>query len=285
MNIEILVDDLVVRCLVDSLVVRCLVDSLVVRCLVDSLVVRCLVDGLVVRCLMDSLVVRCLVDSLVVRSLHMRSLVMHGSSDWLLGCRLRSLVMGSVLMRGLSSVVLLDVVRSLVNGLLILVMNLVMVRVVTGVAIIVVHLQGQATVLDVDLAGHEEGRVVLEAPVVTGVPLLGVEGVEVVFPAQLEVLISLIVIVNFDVVVFGVPGHLSVIEIVVPWGPAWSPEVHHQLSWVVKEVDVLLTLTLADELIVDEPCDGVRGPLNTVGEPVSAGVEASSVGVVLSAIL
>ena len=188
------------------------------------------------------------------------------------------------LMRGLGSTVLLGVVRILSNGSLVM-NDFVVVRELTGVAIVVVHLEVKLTVLDVDLAGHEEGRVVLEAPVVAGVPFLGIPGVEVISPSELEVLGGLIIIVNFNEVVLGVPGHLGVIEIVVPWGPHRTPEVHHELSGHVEEVNILLTFALANEFVVDVPADIVGSPFDGVGEPVRAGVETGGVVVVLSSIL
>ena len=49
-------------------------------------------------------------------------------------------------------------------------------------------------------------------------------------------------------------------------------------------MNVLGALGLADELVVDEPRDAIRGPLNRVGDPVGAGVEASGVVMILSTI-
>ena len=87
------------------------------------------------------------------------------------------------------------------------------------------------------------------------------------------------------VVVLGKPGHLSVVEIVVPWRPARGPEVHHEWGWVVQEVHVFGALCLAHQLVVHVPGDRLGGPLDRVSEPVGAWVEASGVGVVLRTIL
>ena len=63
------------------------------------------------------------------------------------------------------------VVRGLVKGLLV-VDDLVVKGELASMSIVIVHLEDKVTILDVDLARHEERRVVLETPVVTGVPFL-----------------------------------------------------------------------------------------------------------------
>ena len=116
----------------------------------------------------------------------------------------------------LGSVVGIDVMGILVVRLL-RVDNLVVLWVSASVTIVVVHLEDEAAILNIDLAGHEEGGVVLESPVVTGVPFFRIESVEVISPFQVEFLLVLIVIIDLDEVVFSIPWHLSVVEIVVPW--------------------------------------------------------------------
>ena len=171
----------------------------------------------------------------------------------------------------------------LMDGLIV-VFDLVVSREVTGMSIIVVHLEDEVAIFDVNLTAHEKRRVVLEAPVVACVPFFSVKGVEVVSPSQGEVFLVVIVVIDLDKVVLGVPGHSDIIEIVVPWGPGRSPEVHHELSVVLKEVNILSAFSLSDELIVDEPANVVGSPLNGVGEPVRLRVETSGVVMVLSAI-
>jgi hypothetical protein len=176
------------------------------------------------------------------------------------------------------------VVRGFVKGLLV-VGNLVMKGELASVSIVIVHLEDKVAILDVDLARHEEGRVVLEAPVVAGIPLLGIPCVEIISPAKIELLGALIVIINLNKVIFGVPWHLGIVEVVIPWRPARGPKVHHELRWHIQEMSVLGALSLANELVVDKPRDAIRGPFDRVGDPVSAGVEASGIVVILSAIL
>jgi len=202
------------------------------------------------------------------------SSVMDRGSGLVHGGSMAGLDMGAIVVNGRGVVVnTLGVVRGLV------------VRVeITHVAIVVVHLEDEAAILDVGLAAHEERRVVLEAPVVASVPLLLIEVLEVISPSQLELFSRLVVIVDLDIVVLGVPWHVSVIEVVIPWGPAGSPEVHHELSRHVQEVHVLSALSLSHEVVVDVPADVVRGPLDGVSVPIGVGVEASGVVVVLGAI-
>jgi len=188
-----------------------MVDSLVVHW---SSVVYVMVDGL----MMDSLVV----DWGCVVSIVMDSLVV----DW---GNMVGVVMGGFVVHWSGVMSLSDVVLVVVYRLL-MVDDFVVFGVMTNVTIVVVHLEDEASILNIDLAAHEERRVVLEAPVVTGVPFLGVPVVKVVSPAELEVFLVLVVVVNLDKVVFGEPRHSLVIKVVVPWGPGRSPEVHPQLS-------------------------------------------------------
>jgi len=90
-------------------------------------------------------------------------------------------------------------------------------EVVTDVAIVVVHLEDEAAILNIGLAGHKEGGIVLEAPVVASVPLLGIKVFEVILPAEREVLASHVVIVDLNEVILGFPWHMGVIKVVVPW--------------------------------------------------------------------
>ena len=188
-----------------------------------------------------------------------------------------------LMVRCLGLVVFFHSMGVLMDGFLV-VNDLVVCWEVAGVSIIVVHLEDKVAIFDVNLAAHEKRGVVLETPIVASVPFLGVKGVEVVSPSQGEVFLVNVVVVDLDEVVLGVPGHLGVIEIVVPWRPDRSPEVHHELSVVLEEVNILGALSLSDELVIDVPADVVGSPLNGVGEPVGLGVETGGVVMVLSAI-
>ena len=50
-------------------------------------------------------------------------------------------------------------------------------------------------------------------------------------------------------------------------------------------MNVIGALSLADELVVDEPRNAIGGPLDSIGDPVTARVETSGVVVILSTIL
>jgi len=188
------------------------------------------IDVLVVG---NSLVMRCFVmsgDSFVMdwssmgslmvdRGDLMKSLRMDWSSFvWGLLVDNLSVVVDSlgIMVGSLGLVVCGDVMGILMDGFLV-VDDLVVSREITSVAIVVVHFEDKVAVFDVDLAAHEKRRVVLKAPVITGVPLLGVKCVEIVSPAEFEVLAGCVVVIDLNEIVLSIPRHLSVIEIVVPW--------------------------------------------------------------------
>ena len=206
-----------------SVVVSVMVDSLVMDW---SGVMGVVMGGLVVHwsgvmgVVMDSLVVHrssvvsVVVDSLVVHWSGVVSVVMSGLvMNW--GCMVSVLMSGFVV--HCSGVMILSNVMFIVVDGLLMMDDLMVLGVMTNVTIIVVHLENKASILNIDLAAHEERGIVFEAPVVACVPLLGIPMVEVVSPAQLEIFLVLIVIVNLDEVVLGVPWHSLVIKVVVPW--------------------------------------------------------------------
>ena len=178
-----------------------------------------------------------------------------------------------------------DVILVRLRSALCLVMWAFVVRVeIAHTAIVIVHLEQKVAILDVGLAAHEERRVVLESPVVARVPLLVIKVIEIVSPAQREIFLRLIVIINFDEVVLCVPRHRNIIKEVTPGGPGGRPEVHHELRGHVEEVHVLGALRLAGQLAVNEPAHVVGSPLDGVGVPVGAGLETRGVVVILVAV-
>ena len=262
--------------------------------------VEIIVLGLVVD--LSSLVMdgSSVVDGCFMDSSHMRALVKHGGgvldADFMVDSSL--MVNGSIVLDGrlmdssyTRALVMhrgLEVkggVRSIVLNGRVMMRRLVVRIILTDVTIVIVHLQDEATILKVGLASHEKRRVALKAPVVTGVPVLGVKVVEVVLPAELEVLGSHVVIVDLNKVVLGFPWHMRIIDVVVPGRLVRRPEVHQKLSRHVEDVNILGTLALAYKLIVDVSDDIVRGPLDRVFHNFGAWMEASGVVVVLSAIL
>ena len=241
------------------------------------------------------------VDGCLMDSSQMRALVIHGGGvldgDFMVDSS-SLIVNGSIVLDGrlmdssyTRALVMhrgLEVkggVRSIVLNGRVMMRRLVVRIILTDVTIVIVHLQDEATILKVGLASHEKRRVALKAPVVTGVPLFGVKVVEVVLPAELEVLGGHVVIVDPNKVVLGFPWHMRIIDVVVPGRLFWRPEVHQKLSRHVEDVIILGTLALAYKLIVDVSDDIVRGPLDRVFHNFGAWMEASGVVVVLSAIL
>ena len=189
-----------------------------------------------------------------------------------------SLMMSNVMVRVISMMLLSQL-------LVVFVMRRQVMRIVIEMMTIVIfHLQNERAILDIGLATHEERRVVIKSPVVARVPLRLIEGVEVISPAKREVLLIHIIIIHFNEIILGIPRHVRVIEVVVPRRPGWGPEVHHKLSGHGKEVHILGALALTYKLVLNEPADLLRSPFNGVSDPVSAGVEASGVVMILSAV-
>ena len=132
-------------------------------------------------------------------------------------------------------------VHNIVPSGRVMIRRLVVWIILTDVTIVIVHLQHEAIILNVGLAGHEKQRVV-----VAGVPILGVKVVEVVLPEELKVLGGHVVIVDLNKVVLGFPWHVRIIEVVVvPGRPGRRPIVPQKLSRHIEDVNILGTLALA----------------------------------------
>ena len=90
-----------------------------------------------------------------------------------------------------------------------------------------------------------------------------------------------VVLLNLDVVVTSVPGHIRVVEIVTPARERRRPEVHHEILVLGQELDIRGVLGSAHHFTVDKPLDVVRCPLNDIIVPISAGLEPGAVRLVL----
>eukprot|EP00353_Schmidingerella_taraikaensis_P003247 CAMPEP_0185576438 /NCGR_PEP_ID=MMETSP0434-20130131/7366_1 /TAXON_ID=626734 ORGANISM="Favella taraikaensis, Strain Fe Narragansett Bay" /NCGR_SAMPLE_ID=MMETSP0434 /ASSEMBLY_ACC=CAM_ASM_000379 /LENGTH=222 /DNA_ID=CAMNT_0028193645 /DNA_START=83 /DNA_END=752 /DNA_ORIENTATION=+ len=146
-----------------------------------------------------------------------------------------------------------------------------------------VHLKDEGALLDEDLRAEEGGGVLREAVVVGWLPARKIQVVEVVSPAQSEVSRLLVVVPDLNEVVHRVPGHVRVVESLLPGGELGSPEVHHERlglrdqlhSWVESAVG-------AHFAAVDGPADVVGGPLDHIDMPVVGRVQTIHVGMGLS---
>ena len=64
-------------------------------------------------------------------------------------------------------------------------------------------------------------------------------------------------------VVFGVPRHIGVIEVVAPAWESGRPEVHHEDLWLVEELDIRGVLSSAYDFVVDGPLHVGWSPLDS----------------------
>jgi hypothetical protein len=122
------------------------------------------------------------------------------------------------------------------------------------VVVIWLHLEDEVSLLDVSLGGTESSTVGIESGVVTLVPSLSVEGVEVILPVEVEASSLLVVVVSLNVVVEEVPWHVLGVEALAPGLESGCPEVHHDgLSLVHVSDGWVSSLDSSDLLVVKAP--------------------------------
>ncbi len=140
------------------------------------------------------------------------------------------------------------------------------------------HFQMQITVLSKHVRGVELARVRLERA--SGlVPATTVESVEVIAPVELELLVLGVPLMNLNVVVKGVPGHIERIQIFAPRMESGSPEVHAEGLRLVEVVNcsVLVPSGMSDLNSINDKSDISRCPFNLISVPVIERVEAMGV--------
>jgi hypothetical protein len=89
------------------------------------------------------------------------------------------------------------------------------------------QLKHQVARIDVGLGGAEGGRVGIEGCVVTLVPSVHIESVEIVPPVEVESLGVVVVGERLHVVVHHVPWHIGCVEAFAPGVKSRGPEIHH----------------------------------------------------------
>lgn len=112
------------------------------------------------------------------------------------------------------------------------------------------HLEHQIAILDVGLRGAEGGRVSIESGIVRLVPPVGVEGVEVVPPVEIERLSLMVVGVCLHIVIHDVPGHILGVKTLAPRLKRWRPEVHHHRLCFGRQLDRRVVCFDATHLLV-----------------------------------
>lgn len=140
------------------------------------------------------------------------------------------------------------------------------------------HLEHQVTVLDVRLCGTECGAVSVERGVVRLVPPVGIKGVEVISPVEIEAHSLCIVSIGLNIVILDIPWHVLGIESLAPGFESGSPEVHHDGLWLGCQLHRGVVLgDAAHLLVIDRICDEIRRPCHLVDVPFALGVEACAI--------
>ena len=112
------------------------------------------------------------------------------------------------------------------------------------------HSENKSTILDEGLRSAESGGVGIKGSVITLVPAVGVESVELIAPVEIETLGAGIVSVGFDVVVVNLPRHVLGIKALAPRFESWGPEVHHDTLRLRGKLNRGIRLSDAANLLV-----------------------------------
>ena len=67
--------------------------------------------------------------------------------------------------------------------------------------IVGLHLKHEVSFLNIGLGGTESCAISIEGGVVTLVPSVGVESIEIIFPVEIEATCLMIIVVSFDIVI------------------------------------------------------------------------------------
>ena len=133
----------------------------------------------------------------------------------------------------------------------------------------------KSTILSIDLAGIESGRVALKAPPITLDPPTVVKAVKVIPPVEVKA--TAVPGISLNIIISGEPGHASRIEAMAPGIEGRRPKVHHEHLLLVQERDISCVFSPAGLVAINEPRDVVWGPLDSVLMPVGAWLEATNV--------
>ena len=148
------------------------------------------------------------------------------------------------------------------------------------------HSENKSTILDERLRSAESGGVGIKGSVVTLVPAVSVESVELIAPVEIETLGSGIVSVGFDVVVVDLPRHVLGIKAFAPRFESWGPEVHHDTLRLRGKLNRGIRLSdAANLLVVNGPSNEFRSPRNLINVPLILRVEARLIVMRLTLVL
>ena len=148
------------------------------------------------------------------------------------------------------------------------------------------HSENKSTILDEGLRSAESGGVGIKGSVVTLVPAVSVESVELIAPVEIETLGAGIVSVGFDVVVVDLPRHVLGIKAFAPRFESWGPEVHHDTLRLRGKLNRGIRLSdAANLLVINRPSNEFRSPRNLINVPLILGVEARLIVMRLTLVL
>ena len=91
-----------------------------------------------------------------------------------------------------------------------------------------VHLEYKVPVLRINVVLGPLARVLLETSAASDIPAAVIDTVEIVFPSLCESLRTLVIIMDFDPVILGIPRHAVIFEPSMPGLKGGCPEVHDQ---------------------------------------------------------
>ena len=138
------------------------------------------------------------------------------------------------------------------------------------------HLKHQITSLHRHILWVENARVLHKASACF-VPSVCIESVKIVTPVQVELIVSLIVGEDLNVVVHEIPGHIGSIQTLSPDMELRGPEVHPEGLLLTHALDYLAIVDMPDFVAVNRPTDVVWGPLEDVCVPLIAWIKPMNV--------
>ena len=138
------------------------------------------------------------------------------------------------------------------------------------------HPQHQVSFLYIGLGGTESCAICIKSGIVTLMPAVGVECIEVILPIEIESTSLVIISICLNIVVEQIPWHVLSIKTFSPRLKRWSPEVHHDGLRLVHVSDSWVsTLDSSNFFMVKTPRDVMWGPLHLVDVPLVRWIEAA----------
>ena len=142
------------------------------------------------------------------------------------------------------------------------------------IIIVRLHLKDQVSFLNIGLRSSESCAVSIKSSVVTLVPSIGVECIEIILPIEVKSTCLVVVCVGLNIVIEQIPWHVPSVKTFSPRLKSWRPEVHHKrLRLVHVPYSWIRTLNSAHFLVVETPRNIMWCPFHLVNVPFVLGVE------------